>query len=103
VKFTVLGVPEGPVVTEACARTMAAGVARLLDADIAVAVTGVGGPGPEEGQPMGTVWFAVAAGDDVRSERQLLGGEPDDVLSATTRRALELTRDALHRRAAIPS
>src|SRR3954469_23217050 len=51
VKFGLLGVPEGPVITEDCATAMARGTARLLGADGAVAVTGVGGPDPQDGEP----------------------------------------------------
>src|SRR5688500_179645 len=47
VKFEVLGVAPGPVVTVSCARQMARGVRTLLRADIGLAITGVGGPGPE--------------------------------------------------------
>ena len=50
-----LGVDPGPVVTALAARQMAGGVARLLGADVAISVTGVGGPDEEEGQPPGTV------------------------------------------------
>ncbi len=60
VKHRLLDVPEGPVVSERCARAMAAGARVLLEADVGLAVTGVGGPGPEEGQPAGTVWFAIS-------------------------------------------
>src|SRR5690606_18504108 len=48
-KFRVLGVPRGPVVTPECAAAMAAGARELMEADIAIALTGVGGPGDEEG------------------------------------------------------
>ena len=51
VKFRVLGVTPGPVVTQECAREMAQGVRRLLLADLVLAITGVGGPGPDEGCP----------------------------------------------------
>jgi nicotinamide-nucleotide amidase len=97
VKFDLLGVPEGPVVTEECARTMATSTARLLGADLVVAVTGVGGPEPDEGQPAGTVWFAVAAPDGVRTERKVFGGEPPEVLTATTEHAISLLRDTAAR------
>src|SRR4051794_35138508 len=43
VKRSVLDVPPGPVVSEAAATAMAAGVCRLLDADLSVSVTGVAG------------------------------------------------------------
>src|SRR5689334_17015633 len=49
VKFDVLGVAPGPVITASCAREMAAGVGTLLTADLVAAVTGAGGPGSEEG------------------------------------------------------
>jgi nicotinamide-nucleotide amidase len=101
VKFQVLGVPPGPVVTEECARSMADGVARLLGADVAVAVTGVGGPDPEEGHPPGTVWFAVAADDGVHTERHSFDGGPEEVLERTTHRALELLRENASDRARV--
>lgn len=59
VKFDVLGVPEGPVVTEAAARAMAEGVAMRLGADVGLATTGVAGPADAEGVPPGTVCLAV--------------------------------------------
>ena len=63
VKHDLLGVPEGPVVTEAAARAMAVGVRALLGSDVAVAATGVAGPAEQEGRPPGTVCLAVALGD----------------------------------------
>ncbi len=63
VKTTVLGVPEGPVVSAAAAGAMAEGVRRLLGADVGLGVTGVAGPDPMEGQPPGTVFLAVAQGE----------------------------------------
>lgn len=59
VKHRVLQVPPGPVVSEGTARSMAAGVARLLRADCAVATTGVAGPARQEGRPAGTVCVAA--------------------------------------------
>ena len=57
------------VVSAACARAMAAGVRRVLTADIGVATTGVAGPDLQEGKPAGTVFVAVAdaQGDAVRA------------------------------------
>jgi nicotinamide-nucleotide amidase len=94
VKFTVLGVPVGPVVTEDCARAMARGVADLLQADLAVAVTGVGGPGDDEGEPAGTVWFAVVSPGGEHAELRRFDGEPPEVVAATTAHALRLLSDA---------
>jgi nicotinamide-nucleotide amidase len=60
VKSSLLGVPEGPVVSAAAAAAMAEGVRRLLGADVGLGVTGVAGPDPMEGQRPGTVFLAVA-------------------------------------------
>ena len=79
VKFQVLGVAPGPVVTAEAAKQMASGVRRLLQADIGFATTGVAGPETEEGQPVGTVFI----GSDIRGEtaahRHHLSGSPDDI------------------------
>jgi nicotinamide-nucleotide amidase len=89
VKFQLLGVERGPVVTKACAEQMAAGVAELTHARIAVAVTGVGGPDPEESQPPGTVWLALWADGQATAELLHFEGEPPEVLEATIEHALE--------------
>lgn len=94
VKFDLLGVPRGPVVTEECALTMARSTATLLHADLCVAVTGVGGPEPDEGQPPGTVWFAVVSPAGERTEKVVFDGDPVEVLAATTQHALRLLSDA---------
>lgn len=90
VKFDVLGVPPGPVVTPECARAMARGAARLLGADAAVAATGVGGPGPEEDHPPGTVYVAAVLGRQETCRRLDLTGGPAEVLRQTTDRALQI-------------
>jgi nicotinamide-nucleotide amidase len=95
VKFEVLGVPPGPVITGECAGAMAAGARKLLGADLAVSVTGVGGPGEEEGQPAGTVWLAVSGPGRDRTEREHFRGDPAQVVTAAGQRALELVRDAM--------
>lgn len=58
VKYEVLGVPEGPVVTEDAAAAMAEGVCRVLGADVGLATTGVAGPDGQEGIAPGTVFIA---------------------------------------------
>ncbi len=60
VKFNVLGVREGRVISEECAVQMAEGVRKLLDTDVGLSVTGVAGPGRQEDQPVGTAWLGVA-------------------------------------------
>ena len=83
-KFRALGVERGPVVTAAAARQMAMGAIGLTGADIAVAVTGVGGPGPEEDQPAGTVFLACGTHDDGMEVAELhIMGDPEDVVRQT--------------------
>ncbi len=99
VKFDVLGVPEGPVVSAGCAEQMARGVVKLLGADAAVAATGVGGPDPSEGEPAGTVYVAVLVGDALTVTRlDLAGDDPDRILGETAERSLRLLADALAER-----
>ncbi len=69
VKFDLLEVPEGPVVSEAAVTAMARGAAGLLGADCAIAVTGVAGPGPLDGEDPGTVWMATLVNGEVEATR----------------------------------
>jgi nicotinamide-nucleotide amidase len=94
VKRDVLGVTATSVLTAQCARELATGVARLLGADVAVAVTGVGGPDPEEGLPPGTVYAAVAVGDEVTEATWRFEGDPSAVVEQTVLAALGLVRRA---------
>jgi nicotinamide-nucleotide amidase len=72
VKFDLLDVPRGPVVSEEAARAMAAGVRARLNADVGIAATGVAGPGEQDGQPPGTVWFGLDLGDLAEPEAHLV-------------------------------
>jgi nicotinamide-nucleotide amidase len=62
VKFDLLGVPDGPVVTAEAAKAMAAGARRVLGADVGLAVTGVAGPEPQDGRDPGTVFIGIDLG-----------------------------------------
>ena len=95
VKFEVLDVAEGPVVTAMCAEQMAQGVRRLLGADLAVSATGVGGPEPSEGKPAGTVFVSVATDHGVGTQELALRGQPDEVIAATVAAALAALEGAL--------
>jgi nicotinamide-nucleotide amidase len=61
VKFDLLDVPEGPVVSAEAAVAMAEGAREKLRADVALGVTGVAGPTRQEDQLVGTVFMAVSA------------------------------------------
>ncbi|MGW4364390.1 CinA family protein [Nocardia takedensis] len=101
VKRRVLGMPDVPVVSCAAAAAMARGVRELLRADVAVAVTGVGGPGAQDGEPAGSVWFAVTDGDETREWHREFDGDPVRILEQTLWCALtgveELLADAADR------
>ncbi|WP_040794105.1 CinA family protein [Nocardia higoensis] len=90
VKHHVLDVPPGPVVCEAAAESMASGVAKMMDATLAVAVTGAGGPDPQDGHEPGSVWFAVATDESCEASHRKFDGEPEDVLAQTVEHALRL-------------
>ena len=60
VKRSVLGVTAEHVVSRDCAAQMATGAQRVLGADVGISATGVAGPTPQDGQPVGTVWFGLA-------------------------------------------
>ena len=66
VKSAVLGVPQPLLdqygaVSEECARAMAEGARHITGADLAVSVTGVAGPDPDErGVPVGIVYIGLA-------------------------------------------
>ena len=63
VKFDLLGVDRGPVVSENAAVQMAAGARRVLGCDVALALTGVAGPDEQDGRAVGTLCVAVALPD----------------------------------------
>ena len=75
VKFDVLGVPEGPVVSIDAAKAMALGVRERLGADVGIATTGVAGPAEQEGHPPGTVFLGLAHGDHAEALRVRLPGD----------------------------
>jgi nicotinamide-nucleotide amidase len=79
VKHDLLGVPEGPVVSEEAAMAMAEGVRRLLKADVGLATTGVAGPAHQEGHAPGLVWLGLAIGDEVDAVQVQLPGDRDRI------------------------
>jgi len=65
-KHSLLGVSletmaQAGVVSEACAREMAAGARSVFGADLGLALTGAAGPQPHAGAAAGTVWIALDA------------------------------------------
>ena len=77
-KTAMLGVPQAMLaaegaVSEPVARAMAEGALAASDAQLAVAVTGVAGPGASEAKPEGLVWFATAGPRGARTTRRDFG------------------------------
>ncbi len=95
VKFDLLGVEEGPVVTEGAALAMAHGVRRALKADIGLATTGVAGPDEAEGKPVGTVCLAVAGSMAERAVTIRLPGDRERIRQFSTITLLDLLRKEL--------
>jgi nicotinamide-nucleotide amidase len=96
VKVRVLGVDPGPVVNARCARQMARGAVSVTQADFAVSTTGVGGPDPDEGQPPGTVFMAVASADGEKVAEHHFEGDPGEVVQAATLEALRMLLAAIN-------
>lgn len=104
-KSELLGVPTATLaahgaVSEATARAMADGALRLSPAQLAIAVTGIAGPGgATPGKPVGLVWVALARrGGATEAERLQLAGDRSAVRAQTVAHALDwLTRAALTR------
>ena len=81
-----LGAVSGPV-----AEQMAAGARRVLDADIAVSVTGLAGPGGDEyGNPVGTVFIGYCDENQTLSREYHFPGDREQVRSQAVEAALEL-------------
>ncbi|GAA4564867.1 CinA family protein [Planotetraspora kaengkrachanensis] len=95
-KASLLGVPpelldrEGAV-HPGVAAAMAAGVRELTGSDYGLAVTGVAGPDPQDGKPVGTVHIALRGpGDRVWHRDLRLDGDREAIRSGTCLEALGL-------------
>ena len=80
------------VVSEACARAMAAGARRLYGADVALALTGAAGPEPHDGAEPGLVWLALETPDLTHARRLDLRGERDRIRRWVEQAGLDLVR-----------
>ncbi|WP_293661545.1 CinA family protein [Rhodoferax sp. OV413] len=94
-KTEMLGVPaaliaEHGAVSEPVARAMAQGALLNSRAQVALAVTGIAGPGGGSAdKPVGTVWFAWATPAGLKSERLLFAGDRAAVRTATLQHSLQ--------------
>ena len=96
VKYRILGVPQETLdqqgaVSAPVAKAMAEGARKLLEADVAVSVTGLAGPGGDEyGNPVGTVFIGYS--DEFRTEVKhcLFRGDREAIRRQTAEEALKL-------------
>lgn len=96
VKQALLGIAPGPVVDRQAAVQMARGAQGLMNADVAIATTGCGGPESVEGHAPGTVWIAIATGDDVDArEFHFDGQEPAQICRAAVDAAISFALSRL--------
>lgn len=96
VKNHVLGVEQNILdevgaVSAPVAEAMAAGVHKLLGADVAISVTGLAGPGGDEfGNPVGLVYIGYCDRNTVTSRKFLFPGDRETVRNAAVCEALKL-------------
>ncbi len=101
-KESALGVPpevveRHGVISEECATAMASGARERLVATWGLATTGVAGPDPQEGHPIGTVWIAVAGPVNVQTRLLHLRGTRHEIREATCREVLAVLGGILDR------
>jgi len=96
VKFSVLGVTPGPVVSESAAIEMARGVRNILKSSVSLAVTGVAGPEEQDGKPVGTLCIGVVLEDgSEHSTTSVLPGQRDQMRQFSVITALSFLRSLL--------
>lgn len=88
-KHHLLNVPQNVLdehgaVSEPTVIAMAQGVRRQMNADYALATTGIAGPGgAEEGKPVGTVWVAIDSEKGTEAQLLHLRGERQPIVDRT--------------------
>lgn len=100
-KSKVLGVSTDTLraygaVSSECAAAMAEGALRLAEADLAVSVTGIAGPGGgTDDKPVGTVWFGLSRrGGPTVTKRRMLPGDRERIRTLSAYVALKMVARA---------
>ncbi len=100
-KGSLLGVPTALIeregaVSEAVARAMAEGVLALFQADLAVSITGIAGPGGgSEEKPVGTVWFGLAGRGGTGATMAMMIGTRSEIRARAAQAALARLNERL--------
>jgi len=98
VKFDVLGVTPGPVVSEQASIEMAIGAKRALGSDVGLALTGVAGPSEQDGKPVGTLCIGLVLADNSTQSLTLqLPAQREQMRQLSVISALNVLRQALQR------
>ncbi|MFM7535267.1 MAG: competence/damage-inducible protein A [Acidimicrobiales bacterium] len=93
VKFSLLGVPVGPVVSESSAIAMADGARRVLGSDVGLSLTGVAGPAEQDGMPAGTLFVGLATpGRETQAYALRMPGVRDQMRQLSVISSLDLVR-----------
>ena len=101
VKQNILGVGESTLaecgaVSEAVALQMAEGARNVLQADIALSVTGLAGPsGDEYGNPVGTVFIGYCDEQKVYGKKFCFAGDREAVRTQAIKAALKIVLNEL--------
>ena len=100
VKHNLLSVPQELLdtlgaVSAPVAEAMARGARQAMQADVAVSVTGLAGPGGDEfGNPVGLVFIGLSDETQTLSRRYLFSGDREQVRAQAVRAALELVLES---------
>ena len=96
VKINVLNVSSADidvhgVVSEPVVQQMVNGVCKVMNTDCAISTSGIAGPGgAEPGKPVGTVWIAAKAADNVVSQCFHFPGDRERVINRATNEGIKL-------------
>ena len=83
------------------AEAMAKGVRELLQADVAISVTGLAGPGGDEyGNPIGTVFIGCDMEGETLVKRFSFSGDREAVRQAAVTAALQMVMEQLQKETA---
>lgn len=96
IKYKLLGVPmeilnEYGAVSAPAAKAMAVGARKVMEADVAVSVTGLAGPGGDAfGNPVGTVFIGYSDSKVTEVQHCVFAGDRESVRNQTIETALKL-------------
>ena len=99
-KARVLGVDRDLLAREGAvcapvATGLAEGIRRVLPCDVGIATTGVAGPDPADGRPVGTVFVAASGPWGILVEEHALTGDREEIRAASVDAVLRLLRRGL--------